>query len=194
MYNIFEQPWTLLIVAAAVLVLVFIFRVVKPEKRSWRQFMIPLFIAVLAFAVDLFVQTDLEHINSVLKSCINASVNEKPEAIDAFIASDYNDSLHLDKNELMIYLRAILSEPAIERFVKLDQTVELSGSNATVILKGFLFFDEKGRFYKELKPTMAMTLELGLKKYPAATWQISRGEILEIDKQPIHWKNIQSLP
>jgi hypothetical protein len=194
MYNLFEKPWTLLIVAAAALVAVFIFRALRPEKRSWPQFLIPVFIVVLAFGVDLFVVTDLEKIDRVLKSCIDASVNEKPDVIDAFIASDYSDSLRLGKTELMIYLEAILSELAIERFVTLDQTVELSGSEARVILKGFLFFDENSPVSKELKPVMAITLELGLRKYPAALWQINRAEVLEIDKQPVRWKNIQSVP
>lgn len=194
MYNIFEHPWTLLIVAAATLVIVFIFRAVRPEKRSWLQFMIPLFIAALAFGVDLFVETDREAVNRIVKVCINASVNEQPEVIDPFIASDYSDSLRLGKTELMIYLEAILSELAIERFVKVDQTVELSGSEARVILKGFLFFDENSPVSKEIKPVMAITLELGLRKYPDATWQINRAEVLEIDKQPVRWKNIQSVP
>jgi len=194
MYDIFEQPWTLLIVAGAALLIVFIFRAVWPEKRRWLQFMIPLLIAALAFAVDFFFETDLEKINHVLKSCINASVNEQPEVIDAFIASDYSDSLRLSKKELMIYLEAILSELAIDRFVKVDQTVELGGSDATVILKGFLFFDENSPVSKGIKPVMAITLELGLKKYLVATWQINRAEVLEIDKQPVRWKNVQSMP
>lgn len=194
MYNIFEQPWTLLIVAAVVLFIILIFRRFKPEKRRWWQLMIPLLIAVSAFAIDILVETDLEKINGIIKSCIKASINQKPEVIDAFIAPDYNDSLHQNKTELMIYCKAILSEPAVKRFVKLDQSIKLSPSNATALIKGFLFFDEKSRFYKELKPAMEITLELGLKKFSNKKWQINRGEILEIDNQPIDWKEIQSLP
>ena len=156
--------------------------------------MIPLFIAVSAFAIDFVVQTDLENINSIIKSCIKASINQDPNVIDAFIASDYHDSLHHDKRELMIYCRAILSEPAVKRFVKLDQSIKLSPSNATALIKGFLFFDEKSRFYKELKPAMEITLELGLTKHSNKKWQIDRGELLEIDNQHIDWKEIQSLP
>jgi len=194
MYNIFEKPWTLLIVAVVVLFIIFIVRTFKPEKRRWWQLMIPFIIAVSAFAIDIFVETDLESINSLIKSCIKASKNEDADTIETFIASDYHDSLHQDKKEIMVYCRAILSEPAVKRFVKLNQSIELLSSNATVLLKGFLFFDEESHFYKELKPAMAVKLELGLKKYPNKKWQINRGELLEIDNQPIDWEEVQSLP
>ena len=194
MYNIFEKPWTLLIVAVVVLFIIFIVRTFKPEKRRWWQLMIPFIIAVSAFAIDIFVETDLESINSLIKSCIKASKNEDADTIETFIASDYHDSLHQDKKEIMVYCRAILSEPAVKRFVKLNQSIELLSSNATVLLKGFIFFEEESHFYKELKPAMAVKFELGLKKYPNRKWQINRGELLEIDNQPVDWEEVQSLP
>ena len=191
MFNIFEEPWTLLIAAATVLIIIFIIRALKPEKRRWWQLWIPAIIAVSAFAIDIFVETDRENINGIIKSCIKASINRDPDVIETFIASDYNDSLHQDKKEIMVYCRAILSEPAVKRFVTLDQSMELSSSNATVLLKGFLFFDEKSRFYKELKPAMAVKFNLGLHKYPNKKWQVNRAELLEIDNQPINWDAVE---
>ncbi|MCP4261169.1 MAG: hypothetical protein GY774_27230 [Planctomycetes bacterium] len=190
MYSIFEKPWILLIVAVVVLLVIYIIRAFKPEKRQWWHLFIPLMIAISAFAIDIFVETDRENINSIIKSCIKASRNEDADTIDTFIASDYHDSQHLSKQEIMIFCRAIFSEPAIERFVKLNQSIELSPSNATVLVKGFLFFEKESRFYKELKPAMAVKLELGLKKYSGKEWQINRVEILEIDNQTIDWDNL----
>ena len=123
MYNIFEKPWTLLIVAVVVLFIIYIFHIFKPDKiRRW-HFLIPFMIAISAFAIDIFVETDMENINGVIKSCTKASVNEDADTIDTFISSDYNDSLHQGKLEIMIYCRAIFSEPAVERFVKLYQAI-----------------------------------------------------------------------
>jgi hypothetical protein len=190
MYNIFEKPWTLLIVAVVVLLIIYIIRVFKPGKRQWWHLFIPIMIAISAFAIDTFVETDLENINSIIKSCIKASRNEDADTIDTFIASDYHDSQHQSKQEIMIYCKAIFSEPAVERFVKLNQSIELSSSNATVLIKGFLFFDKESRFYKELKPAMTIKLELGLKKYSNKKWQINRAEILEIDEQTIDWDSL----
>jgi hypothetical protein len=191
MYNIFEEPWTLLIAAAVVLLIIFIIRALIPEKRRWWQLWIPVIIAVSAFAIDIFVVTDREKINSVIKSCIKASKNRDVDVINTFIALDYNDSFHQSKEEIMVYCRAILSEPAVKRFVTLDQTIELSSSNATVLLKGFLFFDEKSRFYKELKPAMAVKFKLGLNKYSNKKWLINCAELLEIDNQPVKWDAIE---
>jgi hypothetical protein len=190
MYDIFERPWTLLIIAVVVLLVIYIIRIFKPEKiKRWHLF-IPLFIAVSAFAIDTFVLTDRENINSIIKTCIKASKNEDADTIGTFIASDYHDSLHQSKQEILIYCKAVFSEPAIERFIKLNQSIKLSSSKATVLLKGFLFFDKESRFYKELKPAMALKLELGLKKYKSKKWQIDRVEILEIDNQTIDWDNL----
>jgi len=190
MCNIFEKPWTLLIVAVVVLLIIYIIRVFKPEKRQWWHLFIPIMIVISAFAIDILVETDRENINNIIKSCIKASRNEDADTIETFIASDYHDSLHQSKQEIMIYCRAIFSEPAVERFVKLNQSIELSSSNATVLIKGFLFFDKESRFYKELKPAMAVKLELGLKKYSNKKWHINRVEILEIDNQTIDWDSL----
>ena len=190
MYNIFEKPWMLLIVAVVVLLVIYIIRAVKPEKRQWWQLFIPLIIAASAFAIDISIQTDRENINSIIKSCIKASRNEDADTIDTFIASDYHDSQHLSKLEIMIFCRAIFSEPAIERFIKVNQSIEISSSNATVLIKGFLFFEKESRFYKELKPAMSVKLELGLKKYSNKKWQINCVEILEIDNQTFNWDSL----
>lgn len=69
MFDIFEQPWTL--VGAAVLILfgMLTFRSFCPEKRRWWQLPVPVFLTVAAFGVDMLVQTDLEKINFVIRAC-----------------------------------------------------------------------------------------------------------------------------
>ena len=190
MYNIFEKPWMLLIIAVVVLLAIYVFQAIKPEKRKRWHFFIPLIIAISAFAIDILIETDRENINSIIKRCIKASRNEDADTIETFVASDYHDSLHQSKEEILIYCRAIFSEPAVERFIKLNQSIELSSSKATVLLKGFLFFEKESRFYKELKPAIAIKLELGLKKNSDKKWQINRVEILEIDNQTIDWDEL----
>jgi len=190
MYNIFEKPWILLIAAIIVFIIIYIIRALKPEKRQRWYFFIPIIIAVSAFAIDILVQTDRENINSIIKTCIKASRNEDANTIETFIASDYQDSLHQSKQEIMIYCRAIFSEPAVERFIKLNQSIEISSSKAIVLFKGYLFFDKESRFYKELKPAIAVKLELGLKKYSNKKWQINHVEILEVDNQAIDWDSL----
>ena len=57
MFNFFEQPWTLFIIAAAILYAVFRFRSISPEKYRWWQWLIPVFIAVSAFGGGLHCAT-----------------------------------------------------------------------------------------------------------------------------------------
>ena len=190
MYNIFEKPWALLIAAFVVYIIIYIIRSVKQDKFQRRYLLIPVLIAISAFAIDRLVQTDNEKIDSIIKACIQATKNEDADTIESFLASDYKDSLHQGRDEIMIYCRAIFSEPAVEKFIKVNQSIDVSSSKATARFKGYLFFDKNSRFYKELKPAMEVTLELGLKKYPDKKWQINRVEILEIDNQAIDWDNL----
>ena len=90
MFNIFEKPWALLIVAIVVLLVIYIIRAFKTDKRQWWHLFIPIMIAISAFATDIIVETDQENINNVIKSCIEASRNEDADTIDTFIASDYH--------------------------------------------------------------------------------------------------------
>jgi len=190
MYNIFEKPWLLLIAAVVAYIIIYIIRSVKQGETKRRYLLIPVLIAASAFAIDVLVQTDQEQINSIIKTCVKATINEDPNAIDPIIAPDYKDSLHQGRDEIMIYCRAIFSEPAVEKFIKINQSIEVSSSKATALFKGYLFFDKKSRFYKELKPATVVQLELGLKKYSDKKWKINRVEILEIDNQAIDWDSL----
>ena len=70
MLNIFEKPWALLILAIAVLLVIYIIRAFKTEKRRWWHLFIPIMIAISAFATDIFVETDLENINNIINHAL----------------------------------------------------------------------------------------------------------------------------
>ena len=105
MFDIFEQPWTL--VGAAILVLfgVLTFRSIFPEKKHWWQWLLPVFMAVTAFSADYIVQTDHEKINSVINTGIKAVENENCRTIETIIAENYNDSFHDSKASLIAHCR-----------------------------------------------------------------------------------------
>ena len=58
MWNIFEQPWTLLGAAVLVLFGVLTFRSVWSEKRKPWQWLLPAGVALLGVGLDLAVTTD----------------------------------------------------------------------------------------------------------------------------------------
>ena len=118
MFNIFEQPWTLLVVAILTLPVLLMLRRIFPDKRHWWQWLLPPFLAVAAFGLDLLVQTDLEKINEVINTGIKAVENEDCASIEAIISDNYHDSYHNTKKHLMYHCRARLVEPLVEKNIK----------------------------------------------------------------------------
>ncbi|GAI46979.1 unnamed protein product, partial [marine sediment metagenome] len=79
MFDFFEQPWTLLITAILVLLVVLMLRRIFPGKKHWGQWLLPLFLAALAFGLDYLVQTDLEKINAVISTAVKAVEQENSD-------------------------------------------------------------------------------------------------------------------
>jgi len=190
MFDIFEQPWTLVGVAVLVLFGILTFRSFCPEKRRWWQLLIPVFLVIVAFGTDMLVQTDLEKINAVIKSAINAVQEEDYRAIGATIADNYSDSYHSTKQDLMAHCKRELSKPLVDKIKKPSRLIDISDSNATATLFAVIILD-KNSYLSEYKSFLLVNARLSLRKQPDKKWLISRIEILEIDHQPISWKSIR---
>lgn len=191
MFNIFEQPWTLLVVAILTLPVLLMLRRIFPEKRHWWQLLLPPFLAVAAFGLDLLVQTDLEKITTLINTGIKAVEEENPAAIEAIISENYRDSYHNTKVDLMHYCRLMLSQPLVEKNKKLALVIEISPPTATATLTVRTAFDERSYVYRDFKQSILIKIELHLQKEPDKSWLINRSEILEIDRQPVKWKDVR---
>jgi hypothetical protein len=191
MFEIFEQPWTL--VGAAVLVFfgMLTFRSFFPEKRRWWQLLVPVLITVAAFGADMLVQTDREKINSVIDTAIKAVQQEDCSAIEAVIADNYSDSYHSTKKQLLDHCRRELSKPLVEKGKKTGLLIDISDSNATAILFTKIIFDKNSYISQNYKSFLLVKARLSLRKQPDKRWLISRIEILELDQQPTNWNHIR---
>jgi len=194
MFDVFEQPWTLLIVAIVVLLILLIFRAIFPAKRRWWQFAIPVLIAASAFALDLLVKTDLEKIKDVIYTAAKAVEEENPDAIEPLISANYRDSYHNTKDILLTHCRAKLSEPLIDKNITRILSIEISPSKttSTAAFTVRIMFDRKGYAY-EFKPELWTKIKIDLQKTPDSRWLISRAELLELDHQPANWQDIKQL-
>ncbi len=190
MFDIFQQPWTL--VGAAVLVLFGIstYRSFCPEKRRWWQLLVPVFLIATAFGADMLVQTDLEKINSVINAATKAVQQEDCAAIEAVIANNYNDSYHSTKKHLLDHCRRELSKPLVDKIKKPRRLIDISDSNATATLFAMVILD-KNSDLSQYKSFFQVKARLSLWKQPDKSWLISRVEILEIDRQPTNWNRIR---
>ncbi len=191
MFDFFEQPYTLIGAAVIVLFVVFTIRSFIPEKRHWWQFLLPVLVAAGGVGLDMLVQTDLEKINSVISTVIKAVQEEDCDSIEDLIVEDYRDSFHNTKWDLVAHCRRKLIPSLIEKNKKTACLVELSPPQATATLFMLTIFDKNSYVTENYKSLIFFKIELRFQKQPDKTWLISRGELLEIDKQPAKWNDIR---
>ena len=191
MFEIFEQPWTLVGTAVLVLFGMLTFRSFFPEKRRWWQLFVPVLITVAAFGLDMLVQTDREKINSAINTAIKAVQQEDCSAIEAVIANNYSDSYHSTKKQLLDHCRRELSKPLVDKGKKTGLLIDITDSNAIAILFTKIIFDKNSYISQNYKSFLQVKARLSLRKQPDKKWLISRIEILELDRQPTNWNHIR---
>jgi hypothetical protein len=189
MWNVFEQPWTLLGAAVIVLFGVLTFRSVWPEKQKWWQWLLPAGVAVLALGLDFGVTTDLEKVNGALKAAMKAGEREDIVALAQLIAADYQDSYHESKQSLINHCRDRLKPPAIERIRKIGAAVQIAPPEAKVTLTFSVKFEKESFWVRTYgKASALVKVQLWLHKQPDKSWLLKRSEVLEVDTIPVGWR------
>lgn len=191
MFDIFEQPWTLVGAAVIVLFGMLTFRSFCPEKRRFWQLLVPVFIAAAAFGADAIVKTDYEKITAVIKTALRAVKDEDVKAIEAIIANNYSDSYHNSKKSLLEHCKRELSRPLVDKCKKTGLLLDISDSEATAVLFVVIIFDEDSYISQNYKSFLMVKSSLSFRKQPDKSWLISRIEILELDRQPTSWGRIR---
>lgn len=191
MFDIFEQPWTLLGCSVLLLFGILTYRSFIPEKRHWWQLLLPVFLGVVAFGLDSLLQTDLEKINAVISKGIKAIEQENYNQIESIIADNYSDSYHNTKEGFMVHCKQRLTPDLVEKHKKRALLVELSPPNASATLFTLIIFDKNSPIAQNYKSLLLTKVKLRMQKQPDGTWLINRAEILELDRQPVSWSQIR---
>ncbi len=191
MSDVFEQPWPLLIIAVVILIILFLFRSIFPDRKRWWQFLIPVLIGAAAFGLDWLVQTDLEKIEAVIAAVSKAAEAEDCQRIEQLVADDYRDSFHRNKQRLMSRCRGRLSSPLIDKNITTVISTDISSPTATAVFTMRILFDPQSRVYQNYMRIMLMKIKINLQKTPDEKWLIDRAEIIEINRQPANWQNIR---
>jgi len=191
MFDFFEQPYTLIGLAVIVLFGLFTYRSVLPEKCSRRQWLIPLSVVALAFALDYSVKTDNEKVNALINAFMKAVQNEDPAAIEPLIAHDYQDSYHRTKPDLIARCRRTLADIHIRKNRIRSRLLEISPPTAKATIFATITFDQKSWVAQSYKPFLFFKGEVFFAKQPDSSWQITRINPLEVDKYPITWSQIR---
>jgi len=191
MFDILEQPWTLIGAAVLVLLGVLTFRSVFPEKRRWWQWLVPVLLGAGAFGLDGLVQTDLEKINAVLDKGIRAVREEDFRTVESILSDRYSDSYHSTKQHLLAHFRRVLSEPLIAKHKRTGLLVDIKEPNATAVLFTTVTFEENSRIAQNYVSFLLTKTRLSLQKQPDRRWLIARIEVLELNRQPANWGHIR---
>jgi len=189
-FDIFEQPWTLLIIAIVILLVLLMIRRIFPEKYHWSQLTLPVFLTVTAFGLDFLVQTDLEKINTVISTAVKAIEQENPDAIEPIISEDYSDSYHKNKTALMRHCRRTLSEPLVEKGIIRISSIDIQGLNAIAVFTVRMVFDKRSFVYQSYKRIILAKVKIKLRK-EQNKWLINQAELLELDRRPVNWGDIR---
>jgi uncharacterized membrane protein len=192
MFDVFEQPWTLLTVAIATLLVLLMVRRILPEKRRWWQLALPAFLAVAAFGLDTLIKTDREKINAVINIGVKAVEDGNPDAVEPIISEDYSDSYHKTKTALMRHCRRKLSEPLVEKNIKriVEIVVSPSKTTAEATFTVRMVFDKRSYVYRNYKRTMLLRVKANLQK-EQDKWLINQAELLELDRYPFDWRQVR---
>jgi hypothetical protein len=191
MFDIFENPWGLLIAAVAALLVIWIFRSVAPEKMRWWLWLVPFAIGAAAFGIDFLVETDNEKIEKAIYTLTKAVEEENCDAIASLISDNYSDSFHKTKRQLMANCKAKLDTPIIEKTIPRIVSNEQFSPNANVIFTVRVLFDKQSDVSQVYKPDIFFKVQADLEKQPDGLWLINRIEILEIDRFAAGWHGIQ---
>lgn len=187
MWDVFEQPWTLLAAAIFVLLVVLTVRSVLPEKRRLWQWLLPLGVAALAIGLDAAVATDLEKINTLVKAGVQAAEQEDCIALARLLSSDYADSYHKSKEAAIAHCRARLTPPAIEKVRKIASEVKVTPPEAIATFTLLVQFDKDSFWARNYKPSALVVMQFYVRRQPDGTWRVRRAEVVEVDKMSVTW-------
>ncbi len=187
MWNIFEYPFVGIGLAIASMIGLWIFGAFWPDKKRKWHFAVPFVIAILAFAIAFFVQTDREKILGAVNKGIKAFEEQNIEPIKEIIADDYSDAAHSSKELILAYCEALFRTAMVEKVTMYSREIKIDGSSATFTTEAFVKFAQDSEVAKMGKAFLIVKTRLYFKKTPAKKWLINSSEILELDRKAVNW-------
>ncbi|MBP8304706.1 MAG: hypothetical protein KBE04_11330 [Phycisphaerae bacterium] len=191
MWNVFEQPWTLLVAAVLTFPAVMTFRALYPDKERRWQLAVPFCVAGLALGLDLLVATDLEQVRALVRSTLKAARAEDIPRLERLLASDYRDSYHRDRQQLLDHARTALARSPIAKIQVLGQSIDpIEPPDARAALSLMVGFDPNSLVAQTYRPFVFVGLEWSLSRQPGGPWLVRTIELTEVDRNPVSWGRV----
>ena len=189
MWNVFEQPWTLLLIAALVLLATAIARAFFLKNKTLWQWLPTIIIILAAFGLDFFIKSDFEKIKMVISAAAKAVEKENCNSLEKTLSENYADSHHRAKSSVIQKCKTILRPPLVSKVYSSFLQKNVQSDKATILLLSRVVFDEKSEVYSFSK-IMLFKTQIRLQKGLDKNWLINSIEILEINKQPAKWSDV----
>ncbi|HBG27353.1 MAG: hypothetical protein A2Y10_13685 [Planctomycetes bacterium GWF2_41_51] len=191
MWNVFEYPFVGIGIGLVTFIGLWIFRIVRPDKKRRWHYLVPLGIYIAAFALAYFVQTDKEKIFAAVNKGIAAFQEKNIEPIKEIIADDYADSQHSSKTYIVAYCQGLFETAAVEKVTFFSRQMEIENANAAFTFEAMVKFAEQSHIAQMGKAFLIVKAKLDFKKTPDKRWVITSSEILELDRNPINWNQLR---
>lgn len=185
MWNIFQQPTLLIIVAAIVFFAQRIFRWVNVDKCPNTYLLIPLLIVGLAFGIDYVVKSDTERINSLISTVRKAIIQEDADTVEENMKADYSDAYHRSRDVAISHLHSLFQLAPIKSAKIMQKEMEINGRSAILKIKAFLYFEPDAPL-----SIATIVFSLDLEKNADKDWLIAGSEFLELNNHPVGWDDL----
>ena len=192
MPSVAENPLVLLIAAFVLLCIVGTVRSVFPDKpRKW-LFLLPLGLALIGLGLDFFIQTDNEKVRVTLKAVMKSLEDEDIETFKSWIAPDYQDSLHKSKIRLLQHAEdGLTRSPLAQAKIPHLSVPDVQGEQTKAFITTYLTFTPESYVAQHYKALVIVEVEFHLRKQADGRWLVNRIEVVEVDKQPVQWTQVQ---
>ncbi len=189
MTNIFQTPWLLLFVSLVLLIVVALVRQNSPQKQRWQLLLLPLSLAVLAFGLDCFVKTDYEKVKHTIKCARDAVVAEDADALATTLSPGYSDRSHNSRDDLVSFMRSFFTTTKIERAPQTTGQIVINAPTATAE-NVYRVHVEPNSAYTQAAGLYYVKVRIRLTKNSDAQWLITGCELMELNFQPFHWRDL----
>ena len=189
MTNIFQTPWLLLFISLVLLMVVAVLRQSYPEKQRWWQLLLPLVLAIIALGLDYFVKTDYEKVKHMIKCARDAVVAEDADALATTLSPGYSDRSHNSGDKLVSFMRSFFTTTKIDKAPQTTGQIVINAPTATAE-NVYRVHVEPNSAYTQAATLYYVKVRLRLTKNADAQWLITGCELLELNFQPFHWRDL----
>ncbi len=178
--NIFEQPWTLVVIGLLAELAVLTGARFWPLKVCRKHLLIGPILIVLGLGLDYLVATDREKIETLIAKVVKATEEENAQQIIECIGPAYHGRLEDSRELFARFCRQLFSQPQIQKNRVLDQQLQLDKTKATLRITALSQIDKRSPWAQWL--SLAKTVwEVRFEKQPDKTWLIVWIDLVELN-------------